>query len=145
MWLKRMFLTVVVSAVLLATLTLFSGVVVSDSSKAIPLESPLADLPMPSQLAAKPLPRHVDVEEAVADKVDIDMTEDEIIRALGVPPGDYAARPTFYIESLAGPSLWREKGCVTRQWFFDTISIAVTFRDGRAVGIWEGIGFPEGM
>jgi len=69
------------------------------------------------------------------------MTRDEVILAVGAPPGDYTTQQTTYGMSSAGTGVWPTQG--VERWACDEALLEVQFRDGRAVVVGIATAWPR--
>jgi len=63
------------------------------------------------------------------------MSEEEVRRIIGVPPGDYTTRATFYSESNPRESHRVTERAVEKEWLFNSACVYVWFEDGKAVHV----------
>jgi len=91
--------------------------------------------------AFSPAPPRLDV--SALDKIQLGMSEEQITRIIGVPPGDYTTRPVeCYIAAglITGAS---PPAGTTKKWLFNSRCVFVCFRDGKAVDFQCGQGLRE--
>jgi hypothetical protein len=59
------------------------------------------------------------------------MNEQEVIRALGVPPGDYRSR-----DVVCGFYVGRMPQGVVRDWYFDSATVMIWLQDGKVHDVY---------
>lgn len=84
----------------------------------------------------------VKIDETAIDRIRHDMTRDEVIAVVGIPPGDYRTRETGYL--IDGSAC--DYGApyeTAAEWQTDSLLIVVGFQNGKVVDFFVGQGDPS--